>query len=93
MKIEIPNMNPRKEWKIGETEVGYVEHSGKNGVVPYWYPYASRYIGNIRVEAHFWNDGFAASESQAEFKCIWMAAMLNQISEEQTDTIENEKIP
>ena len=69
----------RREWKIGETEVGYVEHSGTRGVTPYWYPYATRDIGKIRIEANFWTDGHAPSESAAEEMAIQMAHALNQV--------------
>ena len=69
----------RREWKIGETEVGYVEHSGTRGVAPYWYPYAARDIGKMRIDASFWKDGHAPSEAAAEEMAIQMAHALNQV--------------
>ena len=69
----------RREWKIGETEVGYVEHSGTRGVTPYWYPYATRDMGKIRIEASFWTDAYAPTEAAAEEMAIQMAHALNAV--------------
>ena len=69
----------RREYKIGKTEVGYVHHGGTKGATPYWYPYAKRDIGNVRIESHFWNDGFPETEEIAKQMCKEMAQALNSI--------------
>ena len=77
----------RREWKIGETNVGIVGDSGGRGIKPYWHTYATRDLGEIRIEAAFWEQSYADTESGAEAMVVAMAEVLNAVK-----TDENQKL-
>ena len=76
----------RREWKIGETNVGIVGDSGGRGIKPYWHTYANRDMGKIRIEASYFEHNYADTEAGAEAMVELMAEVLNSVQPPTTPT-------